>query len=112
MRLEAGASEIDAVAPHWHTFLLQQGPLASALCEAAIGPNDAMPRKVVVDCRQDESNKARGAWIDVAVGSDKPGWNGANAADDAVRPLVVFGHGQRMSPGVREGSVKNQPRSV
>ena len=100
MRLEPGAAEIDAGALHWHALFLEQGPLASTLCEAAIGADDAMPREVVVDCRQDESNKARSAWIDVAVGSDKPGWNGTNAADDALSPLPIFGHGQRMSPDV------------
>lgn len=103
MRLEPGAAEIDAGAVHWHALLLEQGALTPALCEAAIGADDAMPREVIVDCRQDESNKARGAWIDVAVGSDKPGWNGANAADDPLSPLVVFGHGQRMSPDTTFG---------
>jgi hypothetical protein len=52
-----------------------------------------MPREVIVDRRQDESNKARRAWIDVAVGADKSDWNGADAADDALSPLIVFGHG-------------------
>jgi hypothetical protein len=96
--LEAGAAEIDPVAVHRHAFFLEQVPLASALCEAAIGADDAMPWEVIVDGRQDESNKARSAWIDVGVGADKPGWNRADAANDALGPFIVFGHGQRMSP--------------
>ena len=103
MRLEPGAAEIDAVALHRNTLLLEEGSLASALCEAAIGADHAMPRELVVDCRQDESNKTRGAGIYVAIGSDKPGRNGTNAPDDALSPLVVLGHGQRMSPDVMGG---------
>jgi hypothetical protein len=98
MRLESGAAEIDAVAFHRHALLPEQIALASALREAAIGANDAMPWEVIVDRRQDEADKAGRAWIDVAVGADKPGWNGADAANDARSPFIVFGHGQRMSP--------------
>ena len=48
MRLEPGAAEIDTVALHRHALFLEEGPLASALCEAAIGADDAMPREFVV----------------------------------------------------------------
>jgi hypothetical protein len=54
-----------------------------------------MPWEVSVDRRQDESNKAWRAWIDVAVGADKPGWNGPDAANDALSPFIVFGHGTK-----------------
>ena len=63
--MDPGAAEIDPVAVHRHALLLEQGPLASALREAAIGANDAMPRQVIVNRRQDEADKAGRAWIDV-----------------------------------------------
>src|SRR3977135_989037 len=99
MRLESGAAEIDAVAFHRHALLLEQSALASALRRAAIGANDARPRQDSVDRRQDEADKARRAWIDVSVGADKPGWNGADAANDARSPFIVLGHGQKDEPG-------------
>lgn len=91
MRLQSGAAQIDPVALHGHALLHQQSPLALALCEAPVGADDAMPRNVVVDGREDESDEAGRSWIDVPVGADKPSWDGAHPAHDARGSLLGTG---------------------
>lgn len=84
-------TQIDTVATHRYPFCNQERPLPPALREAPGGADDTMPWEVVVDGRQDEPDEARRAWIDVAVGADKPNWDGAHAADDAGGSLLGGG---------------------
>jgi hypothetical protein len=84
--------QIDAVALHGHALLHQESPLASALREAPVGPDDAVPREVSAGRSEDEADVARGAGIDVAIGAHKSGRDGAHAADDPRRSLFRAGH--------------------
>jgi hypothetical protein len=76
-------TQIDAIATHRYPLCKQQGSLSPALRETPVGSDDAMPRDIVVDRRQDEPDEAGRAWIDVPVGADKPSRDGAHPAHDA-----------------------------
>lgn len=50
-----------------------------------------MPGEVVVGGRKDETDKARRARIDVAIGADKASRDGTHAPDDAGGALLGAG---------------------
>jgi hypothetical protein len=88
VRKQPSVAQIDAVAAHRHALRHQPRALTLALSEAAVSADDAVPREVVVDGREDKTDKARRARIDVAVGADKPGRDGPYPADDLGGSLL------------------------
>src|SRR5260221_610110 len=66
---EARLVEIDAVAAHWDAFCEQQLALRLPLGNCSVGAHDAVPGKIVIG-REDTSDEAWGARVDVAVGAN------------------------------------------
>src|SRR5205823_8640834 len=105
LRWEASLLEVDAVAAHRHTLTQQQLALPRALRQAAVGPDDALPRQVVVGLREDEADEARGARIDVAVGPHEALRYRADALDDPFPPGL---HGLAISRRLRPRQHRDQ----
>ena len=82
---QACVAEVDAVAPHRHTFSKEPRALRLALGQAAVGSDDAVPGEIV-DCGEDVADEARRVRIDVAVGADVALGDRADAFDDAEPP--------------------------
>ena len=63
--------EVHTIVPHRHAFAGEELALLRALRDAAVRPDDPMPRKPMRG-REDASYEARRAGIDVAVRADEP----------------------------------------
>ena len=78
-----GAAQVDAVAPPRDALREQELALPPPLRQAAVGPNDTVPREVIVSGREDKPHQPRRAGVDVAIGPDKPFGDVAYQSDDA-----------------------------
>ena len=79
------------VAAHRDSLFEQKCALSRSHRQAPVGANDAMPWEVIVGGRKNVPDKARRAWVDIAVGADKPGRVRAIPADDVRYALPDAG---------------------
>ena len=68
---------------HRDSLSLQQLALPTSLRKTAVGPNDPVPRQLLVRARQDAADEAGRARIDVAVGADESLGNLTHADENA-----------------------------
>src|SRR2546430_8624715 len=107
LRWQPRLGEIDALAPHRHSFLKQQPPLHCPLWQAAVRPDDPVPRDAVRP-GEDETDSSRRARIDVAVRAHETLGNCAHSLGDPFVPrLGLFSIGRWSAHRIaisREGS--------
>src|SRR5579872_5247173 len=82
LRGHPSESEVDPVAAHRDTLLLEKRSLAPSLREAAVGPHDSMPRHVLARGREHLTDMSRRMRVDVAIRPDKALGDGLHPPDD------------------------------
>jgi hypothetical protein len=82
LRRQAGLAEIDPLAAHRDPVAYEQMSVRFPFWQAAVRPDDTMPRDVV-RVREDEPDEPRRARFDVTVGAHEPLPNRAYPLGDA-----------------------------
>ena len=112
LRRQARLVEVDSLAAHRHAFSKQQLPLLRPLGEAAVRSDDAMPRDVV-RLREDETDEARSARIDIAVRAHEPLRDRAHSLGNARLPIfsIRLRRGRRIATHA-QGTSRSPSRNV
>ena len=80
--------EVDAASTHRHALPQQELALSAPHREGPVGPDDAVPRDVLLRRREDVADQTGRGGIDVAIRSDAPFGNLPHPLDDARLPRI------------------------
>jgi hypothetical protein len=100
LRVETSVAKVDAGALHRHSFPEQEFALRRAPRQASVGANNSVPRETMVVC-EDVADKARRAWIDIAVSAHCSSRYRFHAGDNPSGPRLAtirIGVSRRMRP--------------